>query len=139
MHLIKKWLSLASFLLIAYPATSQSVTIVKGDTLVCFPDHMVRQIIADLEAGDQCAIERISLEKSIEDYKKLVETNKAQLDNLQQRLVAYDDIFIEKQSQIDLRDKEISVLEKEKKAKFWSGLSLGGVSGASIVAILLLL
>ena len=59
---------------------------------------MVRQIIADLEAGDQCAIERISLEKSIEDYKKLVETNKAQLDNLQQRLVAYDDIFIEKQS-----------------------------------------
>ena len=100
---------------------------------------MVRQIIADLEAGDQCAIERISLEKSIEDYKKLVETNKAQLANLQQRLVAYDDISIEKQNQIELRDKEISVLEKEKKAKFWSGISLGSISGAGIVAILLLL
>jgi len=100
---------------------------------------MVRQIIADLESGDQCAIERTSLEKSIEDYKNLVKTNKDQIENLKQRLVAYDDIFIEKQSQIDLRDKEISVLEKEKKAKFWSGLYLGGVSGAGIIAILLLL
>lgn len=100
---------------------------------------MVRQIIADLEAGDQCAIERISLEKSIEDYKKLVETNKSQLENLKARLVAYDDIFIEKQNQIELRDKEITVLEKEKKAKFWSGISVGGVSGAGIVLLLLVL
>ena len=100
---------------------------------------MVRQIIADLEAGDQCAIERISLEKSIEDYKKLIETNKSQLENLKARLVAYDDIFIEKQNQIELRDKEITVLEKEKKAKFWSGISVGGVSGAGIVLLLLVL
>lgn len=100
---------------------------------------MVRQIIADLEAGDQCAIERLSLESSIEGYKALVQTNKDQIENLKLKLVAYDDIFIEKQNQIDLRDKEISVLEKEKKAKFWNGLTLGGVSGASIVAILLLL
>ena len=138
MHTIKKLLSLAGFLLIAFPATSQSVTIVNGDTLVCFPDHMVRQIIVDLEAGDFCIEERASLEKSIEDYKKLVETNKAQIDNLKQRLVTYDDIFIEKENQIAIRDKEISVLEKEKKSNFWSGLTFG-VAGGSVGVLLLLL
>lgn len=130
---------MVGFLLIAYPATSQSVTIVKGDTLVCFPDHMVRQIIADLEAGDFCIEERASLEKSIEDYKKLAETNKAQIDNLKQRLVTYDDIFIEKESQIAIRDKEISVLEKEKKSNFWSGLTFGAAGGSVTVLLLLLL
>lgn len=100
---------------------------------------MVRQIIADLEAGDFCIQEKISLEASIESYKKLVETNKTQIDNLQQRLVTYDDIFIEKQNQIDLRDKEINVLEKEKKAKFWSGLTLGTAGGSASVLLLLLL
>ena len=130
---------MVGFLLIAYPATSQSVTIVNGDTLVCFPDHMVRLIIADLEAGDFCIEEKASLEKSIKDYKKLVETNKAQIDNLQQRLVTYDDIFIEKQTQIDLRDKEINVLEKEKKAKFWNGLTFGAAGGALATVLLFLL
>lgn len=100
---------------------------------------MVRQIIADLEAGDFCIEERTSLEKSIEDYKKLVETNKAQIDNLKQRLVTYDDIFIEKQNQIDLRDKEINVLEKEKKAKFWTGITFGASGGALATLLLLLL
>ena len=100
---------------------------------------MVRQIIADLEAGDQCINERISLEKSIEDYKKLVETNKAQIANLQVRLVTYDDIFIEKQNQIDLRDKEIDVLGKEKKANFWSGLTYGAAGGALATVLLFLL
>ena len=100
---------------------------------------MVRQIIADLEAGDFCIEERASLEKSIEDYKKLVETNKAQIDNLKRRLVAYDDIFIEKESQIAIRDKEISVLEKEKKSNFWSGLTFGAAGGSVTVLLLLLL
>ena len=100
---------------------------------------MVRQIIADLEAGDFCKEEKISLEASIESYKKLVETNKTQIDNLQQRLVTYDDIFIEKQNQIDLRDKEINVLEKEKKAKFWTGLTFGASGGALATLLLLLL
>jgi len=100
---------------------------------------MVRKIIADLEAGDQCASEKTSLEKSIEDYKKLLDNKKADIAALELRLRNYDDIFIEKQTQIELRDKEISVLEKEKKAKFWNGLTLGGVSGAGLVAILLLL
>ena len=100
---------------------------------------MVRQIIADLEAGDFCIEEKISLEASIESYKKLVETNKAQIDNLKQRLVAYDDIFIEKQTQIDLRDKEINVLEKEKKAKFWSGFTFGIAGGSLVTTFLILL
>lgn len=130
---------MVGFLLIAYPATSQSVITVKGDTLVCFPDHMVRQIIADLESGDFCIEERSSLEKSIEDYKKLVETNKAQIDNLKQRLVTYDDIFIEKQNQIELRDKEIDVLEKEKKSKFWNGFTFGIAGGSLVTTFLILL
>ena len=100
---------------------------------------MVRQIIADLEAGDFCIEEKISLEASIESYKKLVETNKAQIDNLQQRLVTYDDIFIEKESQIAIRDKEISVLEKEKKSNFWSGITFGAAGGSVTVLLLLLL
>lgn len=100
---------------------------------------MTRLVIADLEAGDFCIKEKTSLEKSIEDYKKLNETNKAQINNLQQRLNSYDNLFAEKEKQIDLCDKKVDVLEKEKKVKFWSGVTFGAAGGALATVLLLLL
>ena len=100
---------------------------------------MVRQIILDLEAGDFCKQNQTSLEKSIADFKKLVETQKQQITTLQVKVGEYEDVYREKENQIALRDKEINVLEKEKKAKFWNGLGFGAAGGVLATALLFLL
>jgi len=130
---------LASFLLMSFPAISQSVTIVNGDTLICFPEPMVRQIMVDLETGDFCQQEKQSYLRDIENLRKLISIREKEHGNTVGRLNDCQGVVKEKNIQIQLKEDEIKALKKEKGAKFWSGIGVGAGSSLALVAVLLLL
>jgi hypothetical protein len=130
---------LASFLLLSFPAISQSVTVVNGDTLVCFPEPMVRQIMVDLETGDFCQKEKQSYLRDIENLRKLASIREQEYENTAGRLNDCQGIVKEKDLQIRLKNDEIQALKREKNSKFWNGAAIGFGTGVVGVAILLLL
>ena len=130
---------MVSFLLLSFPAISQSVTVVNGDTLVCFPETMVRQIMVDLETGDFCQKEKQSYLRDIENLRKLISIREKEHENTAGRLNDCQGIVKEKDLQIKLKEDEIKALKKEKGAKFWNGVGIGAGSSLAVVVILLLL
>lgn len=123
----------------SFPAISQSVTVVNGDTLICFPESMVRQIMVDLETGDFCQQEKQSYLRDIENLRKLMTIREQEYQNVFGRLVDAQNIVKEKDLQIKLKVDEIQALKQEKQSNFWKGAALGlgtGVVGLSIIFLL---
>ena len=139
MHSIVKWLSLASFLLLSLPATSQSATVINGDTLICFPDEMVRKIIADLESGDLAKKEVASYKVDISNLRLAIEAKDGQIANLNTKASNLQAIVQERDRQLGLKDDEIKVLKKDKKGNFFKGLFGGTLAGAITTVALILL
>ena len=139
MNSIKKWLSLASFLLLSLPATSQSVTIINGDTLVCLPDNMVRKVIADIELGDLCKIELESWIREAQGLRDVIDIQKEQIVKKDGSIKGLNEIVKENKTQLEIRDKEIALLKTEKSTKYWKGLLTGLGTGAGIVLALVIL
>ena len=130
---------MVSFLLISYPAISQSVTVVDGDTLIFLPEPMVRQIMFDLEAGDFCKEENKSNLLTIEHFRNLVNIREQEYQTLFARLIDAQNIAKEKDLQIQLKNTEIQALKQEKSSNFWKGAALGlgtGVVGLSLILLL---
>ena len=69
----------------SFPAISQSVTVVNGNTLICFPELMVRQIMVDLETGDFCQQEKQSYLRDIENFRKLMAIKEQEYENILSR------------------------------------------------------
>ena len=139
MNTIKKWLSLASFLLMSFPAISQSVTVINGDTLICFPEPMVRQIMVDLETGDFCQQEKQSYLRDIGNLRKLMVIREQEYENNVGRLNDCKGIVKEKDLQIRLKNDEIQALKREKGSNFWKGTVLGlgtGIVGVTLIFLL---
>jgi hypothetical protein len=130
---------LVSFLLLSFPAISQSVTIVNNDTLVCFPDQMVRQIVLDLEDGDHCNAEKLSLYRSIKHYQNIITLKDEVIVTKDEGLAKQKAIIDEKNKQMILLIDEVNMLRKEKGQKFWHGIYIGGGSGLVLAALVLLL
>ncbi len=130
---------MVGFLTLSLPATSQSVTIVNNDTLICLPDSIARKVIADLEAGDLCQRELLSYKKDIESYLTLVGIKDEEIEKLKVIAVKKDGIITELNLQIGLKEKEIAVLKTDKAANYWKGLLTGLGTGAGLVLILTLL
>ena len=121
------------------PATSQSVTVINNDTLICLPDHMVRRVIADLELSDFRKLEIESLKRDIESLREALKIKEEQLLNKNTTITKYEGIIEEKDKQLKLKDDELATLKKEKAGKYWNGLLTGLGTGAGVVLVLTLL
>ena len=130
---------MASFLLMSFPAISQSVTVINGDTLICFPEPMVRQIMVDLETGDFCQQEKQSYLRDIGNLRKLMVIREQEYENNVGRLNDCKGIVKEKDLQIRLKNDEIQALKREKGSNFWKGTVLGlgtGIVGVTLIFLL---
>jgi hypothetical protein len=121
------------------PATSQSVTVINNDTLICLPDHMVRRVIADLELSDFRKLEIESFKRDIESLREALKIKEEQLLNKNTTITKYEGIVEEKDKQLKLKDDELATLKKEKAGKYWNGLLTGLGTGAGVVLVLTLL
>lgn len=121
------------------PATSQSVTVINKDTLICLPDEMVRRIISDLETGDFCITEVASFRREVEGLRAALKVKEDQLMNRNLTIENLNKIVEEKDKQLSLKDDELETLRKEKKGKYWNGLLTGLGTGAGIVLVLTIL
>jgi len=130
---------LASFLLLSFPAISQSVTIVNGDTLVCFPDSTVRQIIVDLEEGDLCKKELESYKKDAGSYLSLIKIYQEEIQGYKDIITKKDGTIKELKLQITLKDKEILVHKTAANSKFYKGLGIGAATGGLLVLLISIL
>lgn len=121
------------------PATSQSVTIINGDTLVCLPDNIVRRVIADIELGDLCKIELASWIREAKGLRDVIEIQKEQIVKKDGSIKGLYEIVKENKTQLEIKDKEIALLKTEKSTKYWKGLFTGLGTGAGIVLALVIL
>jgi len=125
--------------MLSLPATSQSVTIVNNDTLICLPDSIARKVIADLEEGDLCQRELLSYKKDVESYLTLIGIKEEQITNFKTIVTKKDGIITELNVQLGIKEKEIAVLKTGKAANYWKGLLTGLGAGAGLVLVLTLL
>lgn len=135
MHSIKKWLALTSFLLLSYPAISQSVIVNNGDTLICFPDTVVRQIIEDLEKGDLCEAEKQSYIRDIENLNVAITAKDGQISNLLDVKKNLNGVIDEKNHQLDKQKQYSSKLRKQRRWNLYKGW-LGGTLVGTIIGII---
>jgi len=125
--------------MLSLPATSQSVTIVNNDTLICLPDSIARKVIADLEEGDLCQKELLSYKKDVESYLTLIGIKEEEITNFKTIVTKKDGIITELNVQLGIKEKEIAVLKTGKAANYWKGLLTGLGAGAGLVLVLTLL
>jgi len=125
--------------MLSLPATSQSVTIVNNDTLICLPDSIARKVIADLEEGDLCQRELLSYKKDVESYLTLIGIKEEEITNFKTIVTKKDGIITELNVQLGIKEKEIAVLKTGKAANYWKGLFTGLGTGAGLVLVLTLL
>ena len=125
--------------MLSLPATSQSVTIVNNDTLICLPDSIARKVIADLEEGDLCQRELLSYKKDVESYLTLIGIKEEEITNFKTIVTKKDGIITELNVQLGIKEKEIAVLKTGKAANYWKGLLTGLGTGAGLVLVLTLL
>ena len=130
---------MVSFLILSLPATSQSVTVVNNDTLICLPDSIARKVIADLEEGDLCQRELLSYKKDVESYLTLIGIKEEEITNFKTIVTKKDGIITELNVQLGIKEKEIAVLKTGKAANYWKGLFTGLGAGAGLVLVLTLL
>lgn len=121
------------------PAISQSVTIVNGDTLICLPDSIARKVIADLEAGDLCKKELASFTLETKGLREVITLQKEQIVNKDKSIKGLQDLIKEKDTQLEIKEKEILVHKASSRSNYWKGLFTGLGSGAGIVLVLTLL
>jgi hypothetical protein len=132
MHSIKKLLSLVSFLLLSYPAISQSVIVNNGDTLICFKDSIVRQIILDLEKGDLCAEEKESYLRDIENLNLAIEGKDSQITNLRDVNYNLTKVVQEKNNQIQKQKDYQAKLRRQRKWNLYKGIFSGTLVGVLV-------
>lgn len=136
MHSIVKSLVLASSLLVSSPAISQSVTVSNGDTLICLPSKVVRQIIIDLETGDLCQIELESHLRDIESLNQAITAKNGQIANLIDTKNNLNGIIDEKNSQIEKHKKYEVKLRRQRKWNLYKGWT-GGIIVGTVIGIII--
>ena len=136
MHSIVKLLSLISFLLLSFPAISQSVIVNNGDTLVCIPQDIVREIIVDLEKGDLCEKEKQSHLRDIESLNQVIIAKDGQISNLIDTKNNLNGIIDEKNSQIEKQKKYEATLRRQRKWNLYKGW-IGGTVVGTVIGIII--
>jgi hypothetical protein len=129
-------LSLISFLLLSFPAISQSVIVNNGDTLVCIPQDIVREIIVDLEKGDLCEKEKQSHLRDIESLNQVIIAKDGQISNLIDTKNNLNGIIDEKNSQIEKQKKYEATLRRQRKWNLYKGW-IGGTVVGTVIGIII--
>jgi hypothetical protein len=138
MHSIVKYLSLVSFLLLSFPAISQNVIANNGDTLVCIPSKIAREIIVDLEKGDLCQSELESYLRDIESLNQAMTAKDGQIANLIDIKNNLNGVIDEKNLQIEKQKKYQVTLRRQRKWNLYKGWA-GGLTVGTVIGIILML
>jgi predicted RNA-binding protein with PUA domain len=117
------------------PLLSQTLS---SDSIVV-PKQAVKNALIMKGSLDTCeAVLHITQEKVTLLEEKANKQNQLIL-NLNNVITNKDAVIVEKDNIIVLKDGQIKTLKKEKRAKFWSGVGLGGSVGIALMAILFVL
>jgi len=138
MHSIVKLLSLVSFLLLSFQATSQSVIASNGDTLIYIPQKIARQVIVDLEKGDLCQKELESYLRDIENLNQAITAKDGQISNLIDTKNNLNGVIEEKNSQIEKQKKYQATLRRQRRWNLYKGW-MGGTIVGTVVGIIIML
>ena len=136
MHLTKKLLVLVSFLLLSFPAISQSVIASNGDTLVYIPSKIARQVIVDLEKGDLCQKELESYLRDIESLNQAITAKDGQIANLIDTKNNLNKVIDEKNLQIEKQKKYQAKLQRQRKWNLYKGW-IGGTVVGTVIGIII--
>jgi peptidoglycan hydrolase CwlO-like protein len=138
MHSIVKLLSLISFLLLSFPAISQNVIVNNGDTLVCIPSKIAKEIITDLEQGDLCQAELESYLRDIQSLNQAMTAKDGQIANLIGIKNNLNGVIDEKNSQIAKQEKYQATLRRQRRWNLYKGW-MGGTVVGTVVGIIIML
>ena len=138
MHLKRRLLALVSFLLLSSPAISQSVITNNGDTLVCIPSKVARQVIYDLERGDLCQKELESYLRDIESLNQAITAKDGQIANLIDIKNNLNGVIDEKNSQIEKQKTYQAKLRRQRKWNLYKGWAGGTIVGTVIGIIIMI-
>ena len=138
MHLIKRLLSLVSFLLLSFQATSQTAIASNGDTLIYIPQKIAREVITDPEKGDLCQKELESYLRDIESLNQAITAKDGQISNLIDTKTNLNGIIEEKNSQIEKQKKYQATLRRQRRWNLYKGW-MGGTVVGTVVGIIIML
>ena len=138
MHSIVKLLSLVSFLLLSFQATSQSVIASNGDTLIYIPQKIARQVIIDLEKLDLCEVEKESYLRDIESLNQAITAKDGQIANLVNTKNNLNGVIDQKNSQIERQEKYQATLRRQRRWNLYKGW-MGGTIVGTVVGIIIMI
>ena len=138
MHSIVKLLTSVSFLLLSFQATSQNVITNNGDTLVCIPQKIAREIIVDLERGDLCQKELESYLKDIQNLNQAIQAKDGQIANLLGVKDNLNGVIDEKNSQIKKQEKYQATLRRQRRWNLYKGW-MGGTIVGTVIGIIIMI
>jgi len=138
MHSIVKLLSLVSFLLLSFQATSQSVIANNGDTLIYIPQKIARQVIVDLEKGDLCQKELESYLRDIENLNQAITAKDGQISNLIDTKNNLNGVIDQKNSQIERQEKYQATLRRQRRWNLYKGW-MGGTIVGTVIGIIIMI
>ena len=138
MHLIKRLLSLVSFLLLSFQATSQTAIASNGDTLIYIPQKIARQVIIDLEKGDLCQKELESYLRDIESLNQAIQAKDGQIANLLGVKDNLNGVIDEKNSQIKKQEKYQATLRRQRRWNLYKGW-MGGTIVGTVIGIIIMI
>jgi predicted nucleic acid-binding Zn-ribbon protein len=131
-------LSLVSFLLLSFQATSQSVIASNGDTLIYIPQKIARQIIVDLEKGDLCQKELESYLRDIENLNQAIIAKDGQISNLIDTKNNLNGVIDQKNSQIERQEKYQATLRRQRRWNLYKGW-MGGTIVGTVIGIIIMI
>jgi predicted nucleic acid-binding Zn-ribbon protein len=131
-------LSLVSFLLLSFQATSQSVIANNGDTLIYIPQKIARQVIVDLEKGDLCQKELESYLRDIENLNQAITAKDGQISNLIDTKNNLNGVIDQKNSQIERQEKYQATLRRQRRWNLYKGW-MGGTIVGTVIGIIIMI
>lgn len=118
------------------PAISQNVITNNGDTLVCIPSKVARQVIYDLERGDLCQKELESYLRDIESLNQAITAKDGQIANLIDIKNNLNGIIDEKNLQIEKQIKYQATLQRQRRWNLYKGW-VGGTIVGTVIGIII--
>jgi len=109
------------------------------DSLIAVPRTAVKNALVVKSQFDVCSIELKTTQELVSLQVDKIELQSQQLANFSVALQSKEQIILQKDNLIELKDNQIKTLKKQKRGQFWNGLLLGGAGGATLIAVLFLL
>jgi len=121
---------------VSSPAISQTVIADNGDTLVCIPQDVARQVVIDLEKGDLCEKELESYLRDIENLNQALIAKDGQISNLIDIKNNLNGVIDEKNLQIEKQKKYQAKLQRQRKWNLYKGW-IGGTVVGTVIGIII--